>query len=96
MTPPREFTRPAVLDWMRLALDDVRVNGDLADHADVVDGCGEVNCTRLAELAAAAFGVDDVSDDPDSPAPLDDDGHWIWEAAVDAAQVFEAGEDDEP
>lgn len=93
---PREFTRPAVLAWMLAALDDVRVNGDHAGHRDLVDECGEVSCTRLAELAAAAFGVDDVSDDPDAPAPLDDDGHWIWEAAVDAAQVFEAGEDDEP
>jgi len=45
--------------------------------------------------AAAAFGVDDVSDNPDAPAPLDDDGHWVWELAVDAAEAFEAGEDDE-
>lgn len=89
------FTEAAALAWMLAALDDVRVNGRESDHAALLDDCGEVNCTALAEACAAHFGADDVSEDPDAPAPLDDDGHWIWDAAVDAARVFEAGRDEE-
>lgn len=91
---PATFTRDAVSQWMRRALDAVRRDGADAEHAELLEG-GEVDCTRLAELAAAAFGVDDVSDDPAAPAPLDDDGHWVWEVAVDVAAVFEAEGDDD-
>ena len=37
---------------------------------------GEVNITALAEAAAEAFGQNDLA------GPLDDETHWIWEAAA--------------
>jgi hypothetical protein len=37
---------------------------------------GEVNLTALAEAAADAFGQNGLD------GPLDDETHWIWEAAA--------------
>ena len=87
---PETFTREAALGWMRAALRDVAERGADAEHADLID-CGEVLRGALAERAAAAFGVDGESGDPAAPAPLDDDGHWVWEVAIEAAEEFEAG-----
>lgn len=87
---PATFTREAALDWMRAALRDVAARGDDSEHADLID-CGEVLRAALAERAAAAFGADGVSGDRARPAPLDDDGHWLWEVAIVAAEEFEAG-----
>lgn len=39
----------------------------------------EVNLTSLAEAAADAFDV------ADEGGPLDDPDHWIWDAAIEAA-----------
>jgi len=43
-------------------------------HEDKVTG--EVNLTSLAEAAADAFGENAPG------GPLDDESHWIWEAAA--------------
>lgn len=43
-------------------------------HEDTATG--EVNITALAEAAAEAFEQNDAG------GPLDDESHWIWEAAA--------------
>lgn len=91
--PAAEFNEAEVFLWMRRALDDVRHRGDMSDHAEFVE-CGRVNLTRIAEDAACAFEVADPSDDPAQPSPLDDETHWIWDAALRAAEYFEGGPDD--
>ena len=50
----------------------------LEEHRDA--RTSEINLTGLAEAAAAAFGIDDEG------GPLDDPDHWIWEAAIEAAE----------
>lgn len=47
----------------------------VADHRDPITD--EVNYTSLAEATAAHFGVEGVG------GPLDDEGHWIWEIALE-------------
>lgn len=49
------------------------------DHPDLWRG-GEVSLTRLAENAAWHFGKDEW---------LDDECHWVWDLAVDVANMFE-------
>ena len=55
-------TKPAVLRWMKSVAE------------DYVDGCGEIDCTSLAENAADEFHADFWLDDPN---------HWVWDLAVD-------------
>jgi hypothetical protein len=50
----------------------------LEEHRDA--RTSEIDLTGLAEAAAAAFGIDDEG------GPLDDPDHWIWEAAIEAAE----------
>jgi hypothetical protein len=52
---------------------------------DTVDPItGDVNLTQLAENAAHAFDHDSV---------LDDETHWIWDAAADIAEETEQEQD---
>lgn len=70
--PTTETTRPAVVRWMRAAL---REGEYIDEHT------GETNLTGLTEGAAVAFG----QADPDGW--LDDSDHWIWDAAIEAAEA---------
>jgi hypothetical protein len=45
---------------------------------------GECNATALVEECAATFEANDVG------GPLDDETHWIWDAAVIVARYAEA------
>ena len=45
------------------------------NYLDHIDDCNELNTTSLAESAADHFN------ESDSPGPLDDDTHWIWECS---------------
>lgn len=57
------FNKKNVLRWMRNS------------KADFVE-CGEINCTKITEACAHAFGMDHED------GPLDCPDHWIWEVAV--------------
>jgi hypothetical protein len=45
------------------------------------DDCGEINMTALAEDAASEF------DQKEPGGPLDQETHWIWEAAYEVAEA---------
>jgi hypothetical protein len=65
-----------------LLLDRVTVTRWMRRNRDEhLDEYGDVNLTALAEAAAERFGAKDVG------GPLDDPAHWIWDAAVEAAEA---------
>lgn len=48
------------------------------NHEDYRDPItGEINATLLVESAATEFGKNHLH------GPLDDDGHWIWDIALE-------------
>ena len=55
----------------------MRVNR--TDHKD--RRTGEINATSLAEAAAAEFDMNEEG------GPLDDETHWIWDAAAEVAST---------
>lgn len=57
-------------------------------EADVTDA-GELSATKLAESCADHFDVKDEG------GPLDDDGHWIWEVALEVVDERAATDDEE-
>lgn len=73
----REFTLTNVRMWMRQAL-----RGRPEDYRDG----DEIDRTRLAEECADAFEM------ADEGGPLDDEHHWIWNAAHEVATAWEDGE----
>ena len=52
-----------------------------AEHID--PKTGECNSTALAEAAARHFNVDEIG------GPLEDETHWIWDAALSASTSAE-------
>jgi hypothetical protein len=69
------MTNPSKADARRVMFNALG-DGDCIDTAT-----NEVNCTALAEAAAADLDCDDVLDDPDHP---------IWDWAVEVAERWEA------
>ncbi len=69
--PFAEFNYQLVAKWMRTQL--------RAEPEVYLGAGGEVNCTLLAENAAAHFKAND------QPGPLDDPEHFIWTAATSTA-----------
>lgn len=54
----------------------------IANRVGFVDNMtGEVNLTGLAEGAAREFDLDHED------GPLDDETHWIWDLAIEAAEA---------
>ena len=65
------FTEQAARRWM--------VQSIQIEPGSFLDECGEARLTQLAEACAGAFDVNHEG------GPLDDETHWIWDAAVWAA-----------
>lgn len=65
MTPP--WNEAEVRRWMQ---------ANRAAHVD--PQTGELNCTGLAEAAAAEWDRDHEG------GPIDDPDHWVWDLAVEA------------
>lgn len=69
----------------KTADDKSKVRNWMRSHAHEYEDkrTGEVNATELAEAAADEFGHKDVGD------WLDDETHWVWDLAADAAEQHE-------
>lgn len=70
------ITMNKVANWMVMEL---TLEADSGKQADIIEPDGRPNLTRLAEEAAWHFDHDEW---------LDDELHFVWEAAIDAADRF--------